>query len=390
MRTEMNDNTDPPLVVAGDPERRSGIILAATPPAKAKGVTTAMRLGEALNLVPGLIVVQPRMSFYLEVSARIQEAMYTAFPKQEQFSIDEGFFSFPYPSSWFPDPLATAREFKHLVWDQFRIRCRIGLAPNKWMAKMANAQAKKMESGVVWWTQENITSDLQNLPIEKMWGVKRRGRALQSEFGVQTIGDIAKIPVSHLRQRFGVWGQVIHEWSCGVDASPMNPSAYDAPHKGYSHRTTLPRDFYEREEIAVVILELLDEVCRRVRRAGQKGRRVGLALTYEGMNGGFYRAHTLTTYQDDPIFLHGELLALLSTWWHGEGVRAVGVSLDMLCFSDSIQLSLWEDAPRRDQLDRTRDQICERFGETSLIRASSLTHAGQLLDRSHKIGGHYS
>jgi len=390
VRTELNDDSDPALVVAGDPERRSGIILAATPPAKAKGVTTAMRLGEALRMVPDLIVVRPRMAFYLEVSARIQRTMQIAFPQQEQFSIDEGFFAFPYPSDWFPDPITVALEFKQRIWDQFRIRCRIGLAPNKWMAKMANTQAKKAVNGVVWWTDKHVKESLQSLPIESMWGVKKRGQVLQEEFGVRTIGDVAKISVSHLRRRFGVWGEVIHEWSLGIDSSPIHSTTFTTPHKGYSHRTTLPRDFFEREEIAVVILELLDEVCRRVRRAGQKGRRVGLALTYAGLMGGFYRARTLENHLDDPLALQVELLSILDQWWGGDGVRAVAVSLDMLQFSNSVQLTLWGDSTRRNELERTRDQICERFGETSLMRASSLTMAGQLVDRSQKIGGHYS
>ena len=147
-RTQWDDLSDPALVVAGDPERRSGIILAATPTAKAKGITTAMRLGEALRLAPGLVVVRPQMKFYLEVSVRIQRVMCNIFPLQEQFSVDEGFFAMPYPSILFTDPVASARAFQDRIWDQFRIRCRIGLAPNKWLAKMANGRAKKIPGGV--------------------------------------------------------------------------------------------------------------------------------------------------------------------------------------------------------------------------------------------------
>ncbi|WP_231493401.1 hypothetical protein [Alicyclobacillus macrosporangiidus] len=178
--------------------------------------------------------------------------------------------------------------------------------------------------------------------------------------------------------------------SHGQDVSEINPSSYSAAHKSFSHRTTLPRDFYERSEIAVVILELLDEVCRRVRAANQKGRRVGLSLTYAGFQGGVYRAKTLPDFTDQASDLYPHLLDLLDRWWDKSGVRAVSVSLDMLeTGSDAIQLSLFEDRTRRHRLSEVYDEIRTKFGETSIMRAASLLPAGQFLDRSKKIGGHY-
>ncbi|MFD1674108.1 DNA polymerase IV [Alicyclobacillus fodiniaquatilis] len=389
-RREFDDLTDPPLVVSGDPARRSGIILAATPTAKKSGVSNAMRLGEALRLNRHLIVVRPHMEFYLQVSVRIQEVMRQVFPLQEQYSVDEGFFAFESPSKLFPDPMAAARTLQQKIWDLFRIRARIGMGPNKWVAKMSNATAKKTPGGIVWWQEDDVPSLLHTLPVDKMWGLKKRAETLRLEFGAKTIGDVAKIPVGRLKTRFGVWGEVIHRWSLGQDISEINPNSFDAPHKGFSHRTTLPRDFFELKEIAVVILELLDEVCYRLRRANQSGRRVGLGVTYERLTGGFWKARTLARHTDSPEDLYPELMALLDRHWDGyTGVRAVCVGVDMLQFEDSIQLSLFDDVPQRKELYRTIDTIHERFGETSLMRAVSLTRAGQLRDRSGKIGGHF-
>lgn len=391
-RKEFDDSTDPALVVSGDPARRSGIILAATPTAKKFGVSNAMRLGEALRLNPRLIVVRPHMAFYLEVSVRIQEVMLQVFPLQEQFSVDEGFFAFPADTDLFSDPIAAARKLQEKIWDQFRIRCRIGLAPNKWMAKMSNAKAKKSPGGIVWWKEEDVQTLLHPLPVEDMWGLKKRAETLRTEFKAETIGDVANIPVGRLRNRFGVWGDVISRWAHGEDISEINPNSYHAAHKGFSHRTTLPRDFYERTEVAVVILELLDEVCYRLRKAHQSGRRIGLGLTYEKMTGGFWKARTLVHHTDSPEELYPELLKLLDKHWDGyTGVRAVCVGVDMLQFgSDDLQMSLFEDVPKRKEFYSTVDRIHERFGETSLFRAVSLSKAGQLRDRSDKIGGHYA
>lgn len=141
----------------------------------------------------------------------------------------------------------------------------------------------------------------------------------------------------------------------------------------------------------MVILELLDEVCYRLRRANQHGRRVGLGVTYERMEGGFWKAKTLSRHTNSPEELYPELLALLDRYWDTRsGVRAVSVAVDMLQFTDALQLSLFDDVPKRKDLYATVDKIHERFGETALMRAVSLTKAGQLRDRSSKIGGHYA
>ncbi len=389
-REQHDDTSDPVLVVAGDPERRSGIILAATPPAKAAGITTAMRLGEALRMERNIVVVRPRMSFYLQTSIYINQVVKQLFPLCEQYSVDESFFSFPFPSDLFPDPIAAARNLCDTIWDCFRIRCRVGLAENKWMAKMANRAAKKLPENIAWWKKDDILTNLHPLSVYDMWGLKRRAEVLAQKFGAKTIGDVAQIPERKLCRQFGVWGTVIHRWSNGEDVSPMNPNAYTLPHKGFSQRTTLPRDFCKKDEIAVVILELLDELCLRTRLAGQKGRRVGLGLTYAGFAGGFYRSKTLPETTDETAEIYPYALGLLGRHWDGSGVRAIGVSLDLLeKDTGAVQLSLLEDRGRRRRLTETVDQIRLQHGETALMRATSLLRAGQLRDRSKKIGGHF-
>ncbi|MBE3555686.1 MAG: DNA polymerase IV [Firmicutes bacterium] len=388
-RREEDDRTDPPLVVSGDPARRSGVILAATPEAKRLGVQNAMRLGEALQLAPHLIVVRPHMRLYLEVSVRIQRVIQSIFPLVEPFSVDEAFFAFPYPSALFPDPIAAARRLKETLWDVFRVRCRIGMGPNKWMAKVINNQAKQHPGGILWWPQEEARAQLHRLPVEAMWGLRKRAEVLKNEFHCQTIGDVAALPVHPLRHRFGpAWGTILHRWANGEDGSPVDARSFDVPHKGYSNRTTLPRDFFDREEIAVVILELLDEVCYRVRRANQQGRRLSLSLTYERLQGGFLKTKTLSFYSNDPDELYPQALALLDRWWEGCGVRAVSVGLDRLAPAQTQQLSLFRHTEQRRRLLATTDTIHERYGETSLMRASSLLPGSQLRDRTLRIGGH--
>ncbi len=389
-RLQHDDTIDPSLVVAGDPEHRRGIILAATPVAKAKGITTAMTLGEALRLDRGLIVVKPRMELYLDISVRIQQTIQQHFPLHEQFSVDEAFFAFSYPTGLFRDPIIVSQALKDAIWDQYRIRCRIGLGPNKWVAKMANKAAKKAANGVIWWREEQVQQELDGIPISGMWGVKRRGEILTRVFGCKTIGDVANISGARLKQYFGnAWGEILYRWSHGIDLSPIDPYSYEAPNKGYSHKTTLARDFEERSEVAVVLLELLDEVCERVRHSGQKGRRISVGITYAGFDGGFHKAKTLGEYTDDAKLLYPVCLSLFDCFWNGEPVRAIAVGLnDLIARTEMIQLSLFEDTIKQNRLNQVIDHLHARFGEMSLYRASSLLPAGQRETRSGKIGGH--
>jgi DNA polymerase-4/DNA polymerase V len=258
------------------------------------------------------------------------------------------------------------------------------------MAKMANQAAKQNPSGVEWWKSTDVAAKLHPLPVDRMWGLKRRAEVLQRDFGAETIGDVARIPEAELMKRFGVWGTIIHRWSHGQDLSPVDPRAHDAPQKGFSQRITLPHDFCERSDIAVVVLELLDELCLRVRLSHHKGRRVGLGLTYADFEGGFYRTRTIPEATDDANDLYPHVLALLDRHWKGEPVRAVSVSLDLLEVNDgTVQMSLFENRAKKRQLTATLDRIRLRYGQTALMRAVSLLPAGQIRDRSRKIGGHY-
>lgn len=96
---------------------------------------------------------------------------------------------------------------------------------------MANEKAKKSPDGIVWWTEEDIyLPKLHPLPVEDMWGLKKRALVLRHELKCDTIGDVARLPVGILRARYGVWGDIIHRWANGIDLSEMNPGTYSQPH----------------------------------------------------------------------------------------------------------------------------------------------------------------
>jgi len=201
---------------------------------------------------------------------------------------------------------------------------------------MENRAAKKHPRAIVWLQEGDISTQLHPLPVEAMWGLKKRALVLREEFRCNTIGDVARLSPANLRKRFGVWGDVISRWANGGDVSPINSDNIASPQKGYSNRTTLPRDYCRREEICAIILERVDEVCRRLRTASQEGRRIGLGLTYASFAGGFHKEKTIRNATNQENEVYSVLLHLLERWWNRTPVRAVDVSISDLKLTRAI------------------------------------------------------
>lgn len=379
-----------PVVVAGDPERRHGIILAATPQAKACGVKTAMPLWEARQGCPELIVVKPHMARYIEVSVRITEILESFSDLVEAYSIDEQFLDVTRSVHLFGSPEQMARELQDAIWDKVRVRARVGIGPNKVLAKVCcDNKAKKSKSGIHRWRGDDFHTEMWALPVGDLFGVGSRMRRHLYNMGIRTIGQLANTPLERLKKRWGINGQVLWLSANGIDESPVQPNSLDSP-KGVGHSITLPRDYRERREVEVVLLELTEEVCRRVRRIKKRGRTISVGVRGAdlSMPTGFYRSHTLLEATNVTMTVYETVVYLFRTHWDEQAVRSVGMSITNLEPDDLYQMNLFEDLEKRRKLGYCMDRVRERFGSTSLFRASSITYAGQLHNRAGKIGGH--
>ncbi|HEY8528991.1 MAG TPA: DNA polymerase IV, partial [Paenibacillaceae bacterium] len=185
---------DRPVVVAGDPARRTGIVLAACPLAKRKGVTTAERLGEALNKCPGLVVIRPRMSYYLEVAMQITAIFESYTDLVEPYSIDEQFLDVTGTVRLFGgDPVEMARRIQRRVLAETGVFCRFGIASSKVLAKMAcDNYAKSRPDGLFDLRGRRLEDTLWKLPVEKMFMIGSRMAAHLRRMGIATIGDLAR------------------------------------------------------------------------------------------------------------------------------------------------------------------------------------------------------
>lgn len=382
---------DRPVVVAGDPARRSGIILAACPLAKAHGITTAERLGEALAKCPQLVVIQPRMSEYIRVSIQITEIYQSYTDLVEPYSIDEQFLDVTGCIRAFGDPHTIARSIQERVRVETGIYTRIGISENKVLSKMAcDNFAKKNETGIYELSREKIEEELWPLPVHKMFMVGSRMSQHLYVMGVHTIGQLARTPLAKLHTKWGVNGEVLWRIANGRDDSPVTPGTHDRQ-KAIGHQMTLPRNYTTAGELHVVLLELAELVCRRSRAKGYMGSVVSVGCQGADFDRptGFFRQIKLT----DPTHLSNDVFAaaqvLFAQHWDGLPVRKVSVTLSELIPDDQYQLTLFDDREKRLALERATDAIKQRFGETAIMRAVSYTTSGQAKDRAGKIGGHY-
>ncbi|WP_339311192.1 DNA polymerase IV [Paenibacillus sp. FSL M7-0896] len=387
-------------VAVGDPLRKSGIILAACPLAKAKGVTTASRVGEALALCPDLVVIRPRMGRYITISLLITKIFESITDQVEPYSIDEQFLDVTGSTALF----GAEDEIAHLIQSRVKLSTgvwsRVGIGPTKILAKMATDNfAKKRNDGVFKLGFENMEKDLWPLPVHQMFMVGSRMTMHFLRMGLPTIGDVARLELGEFKQRMrrefrkqsDIQSEYYWQIANGKDSSPVVSSIRGAL-KSISHGKTLRSSLYRcLEDIEVVLLELVVEVCRRARRNGYQGQVVSVgAVETDGEKASSFGRQV--TLQQPTSLTHEVAQAarkLFIDHWKGLPVSNLHISLTQLSDDSIYQLTLFEDRNAAYAVERATDYIKERYGSDAIMRASSLLEAGVARERASQIGGHF-
>lgn len=358
-----------PVIVSGNQDKRHGIVLAASYEAKNQGVKTGMTSWEARQICPHGVFIPPQHHLYVHFSARILKIMNDFTPLVEPFSIDEAFMDITGCHNLFGKPVSTARLLKDRISREIGVLCSVGIGPNKLLAKMAAGMQKP--DGLTVLRPEDIKTMLWPLPVRALFGIGQQYERHLRHFNIHTIGELAVFPLQILKNRFGIIGEVMWCSANGLDHSPVDPHSLDIV-KSLGHQITLPRDFHRRDEIAIVILELCDMVCRRARLGGYMGKTV--TLTIKDTNFAWIsRSKTLKRLTDLPEETYESGLLLLNEHWTGYPVRMVGISLCGLIKNPSSQYDIFGRAEKLKQAALACDKIRSRFGEKSIKRASSLT-----------------
>lgn len=359
-----------PLLIAGDVEKRHGIILAASYEAKKMGVKTGMAIWEAKLYCPEAILRSPNYPAYMDFSNRIISILKDFSPLVEPFSIDEAFVELTGTDVLWGSPLQAAQSMKRRIKDEVGVLCSVGIGPSKVVAKMA-AELQKPD-GLTIIKRQDVPGRLWPLPIGELFGVGGRMEKHLRNMGIRTIGDMAQTPVYLLTQRFGIVGARLHQFSHGEDNSPVDPHSLDRV-KSVGHQITLPRDYSKKEDIKVVILELAEAVCRRARMGNYEGKTISLHVRGQDLTG-IGRSRSLSRHTAYPQTIYQLAWKLFCLHWpQDKPVRLLGIALGNLIQPPYQQLSLFS---KEEKLYETIDDIKEKYGEMSLLRSSFLLEAG--------------
>jgi len=378
------------LAVVGDPDRSGSIVLAASPALKKKyGISNVSRFFE-LPKDPDLVIVSAHMADYLQVSVEITKLLYQYAPKEaiHPYSIDEIWVTVNGLEKLLGTPWQIAEQIKHDILDKFGISSAIGIGDNKFLAKVVmDLHGKK--SGIAECRYEDVEEKLWPFPVENIWGIGSRMKHNLNRMGIVTLGQIAAFPLRQLKKRFGVMGEQLYWHAWGIDLSPVFGDFIKTEQKGFGHGIALLRD-YNEDEVAVCMLDLCEEVCRRARTADKMGKTIHLGIRYgKETGGGFSRSMSVHLPTNVTMDVYRVRKHLFRKHYDGiSKVRHVYVTLDNLRDHEATQLNLFEDHPKKNDIGFVMDEIRAKYGSTAILRASSYTDAGITLDRSGKIGGH--
>jgi DNA polymerase-4 len=359
-----------PVIVGGTAEGR-GVVCAANYVARQYGIHSAMPAITAVRLCPQGIFLPVRMDYYAQISREIREIFDRFTPMVEPLSLDEAFLDVSGCEGLFGPAPEIGKKIKEEIRDRVRLVASVGVAPNKFLAKIAS-DLKKPDGFVVVDPQE-IHDFLDPLPVGRLWGVgKVSGKAFQ-KLGISTIGQLRQLPIELLEGHFGKSGKHFWQLANGMDVRRVVP---DREARSISHETTFAEDIGDLAILRQWLMEQTEQVARRLRRHQLVGRTVQLKIRFHDFST-ITRSQTLhapTNITQEIWQAAVELLASRLPARRGP-VRLLGVGvsgLELRSDSQGGSRSLFDEDGREKQekLDRVTDKIQERFGSSALGRAA--------------------
>lgn len=391
-------NLDPyttPLVVC-DPTRNGAITLAVTPYLKKFGIKGRSRVYELPKNID-IIKVPPRMRLYQQKSKEVIK-VYLDFISEEDlhiYSIDECFLDVTdYLKLYQKSDYELALEILKQIKEKTGLTATAGIGPNLLLAKVSmDIEAKHTKDNIAKWTYDDVPTKLWNIsPLSQMWGIGSRMEKHLNDLGIRRIKDLANYDREKLKKQFGVIGEELWYHANGIDLSKISDfKNCEVKEKSFSHSQILYKDYYDYN-ITIIIYEMLDLLCRRLRNESKLCGLIGFGIGYShNIGGGFYHSVKLSSATDNINDLYRECIRIFDRYYNKSPIRKVSIALSRLEDNSSIQLNLFnsfEEVEKDRSINLAIDSIKMRFGANILLKASSLLEDSTIRDRNNKIGGH--
>jgi DNA polymerase-4 len=361
-----------PVIVGALPGHR-GVVSACSYEARKFGVRSAMPISQAHRRCPQGVYLAPRMERYSELSGEVMSILGQYTPELQRISIDEAFLDMSGTERLLGPPLEVGRRIKERVRSQTGLAISIGIAPNKYLAKLASEAGKP--DGLRQVLPGGETEFLDGLALAKLWGVGEKTRLRLQELNIRTIPELRRVPEDVLRSMMGeASGNYLYRVVRGED-----PGIYSLAPKSrsVSNETTFETDQKNAEAVRRTILELAEQVMYRLMREGLKSNTAVLKLRFADFTTTHAQrtvGHWLTS-SDELYRLALELLA--QRWNGGTPIRLVGVGTDnVVGGGEAVQNELFEDdSSRKRRVEEAVTRIREKMDGVKLTKASLLGHA---------------
>ncbi len=359
------DLREVPSIVGGDREKRHGIVLAKSIPAKKYDIKTGESIYAALEKCPSLLIVPPNYERYIQASNAMVQFLNAYSPKIQRYSVDEVFMDYSNMDRPF---METAEEIRTKIKKELGFTVNIGIGPNKLLAKVAS-DFKKPDMIHTLFLDE-IHNKMWPLPVEDLFMVGSRTKRKLNSRGIFTIGHLANLDRDYIHSWLKKPGLLIWEYANGLEDSQVRVDS--SPVKSVGNSTTLPFDVETREEAHKVLLGISEMIGIRIRALDMCGYVISISIK----NNLFYsysHQRKLIVPTDSTNAIYNASKKLFDNMWQKEPIRHFSINLSELVSNEFFQLSFLEPLDKKNKdLDRTIDRLRLRFGQGSIQRSCFL------------------
>jgi DNA polymerase-4 len=361
-----------PVIVAGNPGERKGIVVAANYLCKNCGIYTTMPLWKAKKLVPEAVVKKPNHKLYREYSAKIFAFLTEISPLIEFASIDEAYLDIT-DCQHLGSPIEIAQTIQKDILQHFNIPVSIGIAPNKFLAKMASDMQKPL--GLTVLRKRDIERVLWHKPVIETHGIGKKTAGKLYDKGILTMGDMARADVKFVESILGVRGAQLHDRVNGRDDRPVNPEA-NTSFKSIGNSSTFPKNMTETKDISNKINTLAHSVSQRMKQKKVVTRTLQIIIRYNDFKT-ITRSQTLEKdiHEAKDIIQYAE--TLFFKHWNGDPVRLIGITAQNIVkkSEQTTQLDIFSFAKEADKIEpllSTVDALKRKFGNAIIKKGSDL------------------
>lgn len=346
-----------PLAITGEKSSKRGIVVTANYVARQYGVHSAMPLMQAKKKCPHLVVASANFDLYRKISQQFIQLLHEYSDQVEKASIDEAYVDVTHLYQEI-HPLHLAQQIQQRIFNELKIGCSIGVAPNKFLAKMASDMKKP--NGITVLRKRDLPHILWPMPIEEMFGVGKASSPKLKQLGINTIGDLVHYKdVDKIEQLFGHHALKWIENAKGNDQNPINPNKYEVP-SSIGHSTTFSKDYCFDEEIKAEAKRMCIKTSNRLKKYGLYAKTISIQLKDTSFKQ-ITRSQTVQVPIQSVNELYPIIEELFDEHWEGQALRLIGVNTTNLVNTNKVtqQLNLcnYQSFASEEKLNQTIQQI---------------------------------